>query len=145
MKTIILFYSKHHGNTRKLLEAIAEKTPVEMIDVAVDKGRDLSEYDRIGLASGVYAGNLGKPLLKYAEEHLPEGKEVFYIYTSAGTQESALTKIKRIVQSRNCKEIGAYYSKGFNTFGPTKLFGGTSKGHPTKEELDGAAAFYASL
>ena len=145
MKTAILYYSKHHGNTFRLLEAIKEKNDVTLIDVLSEKGRDLTKYDRIGLASGVYAGNLGKALLEYAEQNLPAGKEVFYIYTSASTQENALTKIKQIVKNKGCREIGTYYSKGYNTFGPFKLIGGTAKGHPTKEELDGAVAFYQGL
>ena len=32
MKTAIVFYSRHHGNTKKLLDAIAEKYPVTLID-----------------------------------------------------------------------------------------------------------------
>ena len=145
MKTAILYYSKHHGNTFRLLEAIKEKNEVDLIDVINDKGRDLSGYDRIGLASGVYAGNLGKTLLSYAQNHLPEGKEVFYIYTSASTQESALSKIRQIVKSKGCKEIGTYYSRGYNTFGPFKLVGGTAKGHPTQDEIEKAVAFYQGL
>ena len=33
MSTAIVYYSKHHGNTRKLLDAIAEKNDVTLIDV----------------------------------------------------------------------------------------------------------------
>ena len=33
MKTAIVFYSRHHGNTKKLLDAIAEKYPVTLNSV----------------------------------------------------------------------------------------------------------------
>ena len=33
MKTAIVYYSKHHGNTKKLLDAIAAENEVTLIDV----------------------------------------------------------------------------------------------------------------
>ena len=36
MKTAIVYYSQHHGNTKKLLDAIAEKHDVTLIDVVRD-------------------------------------------------------------------------------------------------------------
>ena len=54
MKTAIVYYSKHHGNTKKLLDAIAEKHPVTLIDVTKQPDADLSGYDRVGFASGIY-------------------------------------------------------------------------------------------
>ena len=57
MATAICFYSKHHGNTKKLLDAIREaEGSVELIDITEQKKADLSGYDRIGFASGIYYG-----------------------------------------------------------------------------------------
>ena len=146
MKTMILYYSKHHGNTKKLVDAIAAKHEVDTLNVAEGKAVDLSGYDRIGLASGIYAGNFGKPLLNYAKENLPEGKEVFFLYTSAsGAGRGLPEKAKAAAEDKHCKIIGSYARAGFNTFGPFKIVGGTAKGHPTKEEIEGAVAFYESL
>lgn len=33
MKTAIVYFSKHHGNTKKLLDAIAQKNELTLIDV----------------------------------------------------------------------------------------------------------------
>ena len=70
MKTIILYYSNHHGNTKKLVDAIQASDPenVEILDVTTAGPKDLSGYDLIGVASGIYAGNFGKPLLNYMSE-----------------------------------------------------------------------------
>ena len=81
MKTAIVYYSEHHGNTKKLLDAIAEKHDVTLINVTKSRETDLSGYDRIGLASGIYYSSFAKQLLAYAQEHLPEGRDVFYIFT----------------------------------------------------------------
>lgn len=42
MKTAIVYYSKHHGNTKKLLDAIVAAADVDLIDVTADKDADLS-------------------------------------------------------------------------------------------------------
>ena len=41
MKTCIVYYSLHHGNTKKLLDAIKEKNEVDLIDV--DRRRAVHE------------------------------------------------------------------------------------------------------
>ena len=46
MKTAIAYYSKHHGNTEKLLKAIAERHEVTLIDVTEKTEVNLSEYER---------------------------------------------------------------------------------------------------
>ena len=53
MKTAIIYYSAHHGNTRKLVEAVAQGRDVTLIDALTAKSTDLSGYDLIGFASGI--------------------------------------------------------------------------------------------
>ena len=146
MKTVILFYSKHHGNTKKLLDAIKEADPmVDLIDVTAAETVDLSGYDRIGIASGIYYTNLAKQVISYASDHLPEGKPVFFIYTHGAPTGGFLKGIREITGRKHCKELGEYRCQGFDTFGPFKLVGGIAKGHPTKEEIDAAVKFYHQL
>lgn len=145
MKTAIVYYSKHHGNTKKLIDAIAAKHEVDLIDVTNTPDADLSGYDRIGIASGVYGGNLAKQVVAFAEKNLPEGKGVFYIYTSSVTKDSALKAVRAIAGGKGNPELGAYHSKGFDTFGPFKLVGGVGKGHPNDAEISGAVEFYEGL
>ena len=145
MKTAILYYSTHHGNTKKLLDAIAAENDVDLIDVTKAEDRDLSEYDRIGLASGIYFNNFAKPLLAYAERNLPEGKPVFFIYTHGAPKGAFLSGIRALTGKKKCPELGDYHCKGFDTFGPFKVVGGIAKGHPTEAEIRGAAAFYRGM
>lgn len=53
MKTAIVYASTHHGNTKKLLDAIAAAYEVDLIDAVKVPEKDLNRYDRIGFASGV--------------------------------------------------------------------------------------------
>ena len=146
MKTAILFYSKHHGNTKKLLDAIAAAdSDVDLVDVTTAGKTDLSEYDRIGIASGIYYSSFAKQAITYAAENLPEGKPVFFIYTHGAPAGGFLKGIRAVTESRHCKELGEYRCQGFDTFGPFKLVGGIAKGHPTKAEIGGAVKFYREL
>ena len=54
MKTVIIYYSQHHGNTKKLLDAMAAADPdVALIDVTSAGEMDLTEYDRIGITTAL--------------------------------------------------------------------------------------------
>lgn len=145
MKTAILYYSKHHGNTKKLLDAIASAGDVDLIDVTAAQTTDLSGYDRIGLASGIYFSNFAKQVISYADENLPEEKQVFFIYTHGASKGDFLKGIREVTQKKRCKELGEYHCQGFDTFGPFKIIGGIAKGHPTEEEISRAVQFYQNL
>ena len=146
MKTAIAYYSKHHGNTKKLLDAIAAADPsVMLIDVTAQPTADLSKYDRIGFASGIYFSAFAKQIIAFAETCLPENKNVFYIYTHGAPKGDFLKAMREIAAKKHCREIGEYRCQGFDTFGPFKLVGGIAKGHPTQEEVAGAVKFYEKL
>ena len=145
MKTAIVFYSKHHGNTRKLLDAIVAENEVDLIDVTEKPFADLSGYDRVGFASGIYYGGFAKQVMDFAEACLPEGRKVFYLYTHGAPKGSFLKGMREIAGKKNCVEIGEYRCQGFDTFGPFRLVGGIAKGHPTEEEVRKAAGFYQQL
>lgn len=145
MKTAIVYYSKHHGNTKKLLDVIAQKHEVALIDVTDNPKIDLSDYDRIGFASGIYYSKFQKTLLKYAEKNMPEGKETFFIYTYGAEKDGYTKAIKEAVKKHNANFLGEFGCFGFNTFGPFKLIGGIAKGHPNNEDLSRVLKFYETL
>ena len=145
MATAIIYYSQHHGNTKKLLDAICAADPeIDLIDVTVG-AKDLSAYDRVGIASGIYFSSFAKQVLSYAEEHLPEDKPVFLIYTHGAPKGDFLKGIREITKKKHCPELGEYHCQGFDTFGPFKLVGGIAKGHPTQDEIEAAVRFYQEL
>ena len=143
MKTAIIFASVHHGNTRKIVEQIARNNNVDLIDATQVKEKDLSEYDRIGFASGIYYGKFHQAVLNFASVNLPEYKEVFLICTYGGS--AAYQSIETIIKDKHCNVIGKFSCKGYDTFGPFKLVGGIAKGHPNEKDLTAAMEFYQSL
>nr|WP_296438152.1 flavodoxin domain-containing protein [uncultured Acetatifactor sp.] len=61
MKTIIIYESTHHGKTKKLVDAVAQRYEIKTVTVEEASRADLKAYDRIGIASGVVLGNFMKP------------------------------------------------------------------------------------
>ena len=145
MTAAIVYFSQHHGNTKKLLDAIAATEDVKLIDVTTNPTADLSSFDRIGFASGIYYTSFAKQVLSFAEAYLPEGKDVFFIYTHGAPKGGFLTAIRSVTEKKHCRELGSYHCLGFDTFGPFKLVGGIAKGHPTEDEIKGAVEFYQRL
>ena len=145
MNTVIAYFSRHQENTKKLLDAIAAEGDVTLYDVMSAQPIDLNAFDRIGLASGIYCGGFAKPLLDFAEKNLPEGKDVFFLNTLGSPHGDYFEPARVILEEKDCNEIGAFGCFSYDAYGPFKLAGGISKGHPTQEEIDGAVAFYRGL
>ena len=106
---------------------------------------ELSSYDRIGFASGIYFTSFSKQVLSFADAYLPENKDVFYIYTHGAPVGGFLKSIRKIEAKKHCRELGSYHCLGFDTFGPFKMVGGIAKGHPNDEEIAAAVRFYQDL
>ena len=146
MNTAIVYYSEHHGNTKKLLDAIAaEDKSVKLIDVTQQPETDLTSYGRIGFASGIYFSSFAKQIIAFADDNLPEGKDVFFIYTHGAPKGGFLKGIREVTRKKHCREIGKYHCLGYDTFGPFKLIGGIAKGHPNEKEIAAAVSFYQAL
>ena len=145
MKTAVVYYSRHHGNTKKVLDAIAQRYDLTLIDAAEAANANLEEYDIIGFASGIYYSKFHKSVLEFVEKNLPEGKNVFFIYTYGAEKSGYTASITKVVGLKNANILGEYGCLGFNTFGPFKLIGGIAKGRPNTDDLDGAVKFFETL
>ena len=144
-KTVIVYASTHHGNTRKLIEAISEKYQIDIIDAIEQKFANLSEYDLIGFASGIDFGKFYDVVEQFLKRNLPDNKEVFFMYTCAREDKDFTYTMRTEALKRNAILMGEYGCRGYNTYGAWKVIGGMNKHHPTKKELDGAVQFYELL
>lgn len=145
MKTAICYYSRHHGNTLKVLEAMAQGNDIDLIDVTARMAVHLEEYDCIGFASGIYYSKFQKSVLDFAGQYLPEGKDVFFVYTCGSMGEGYTKAIAEAAAAKKAHILGEYGCRGFDTFGPFKLVGGIAKGHPDADDLQKAKDFYQSI
>ena len=144
MKTAIIYYSRHHGNTKQLLDSISYSNDVNLIDAVTNLNADLSGYDLIGFASGVYYSKFHKSVMQAAEKLLPRQK-VFFIYTYGSKKDGYTRSIRELAEKRGAQIVGEYGCLGYDTFGPLKLIGGLAKGHPNTSEIEGAIAFFEKI
>lgn len=147
MKTAIIYYSRHHENTKQLLDAIcrASTDEITLFDVTQTASANLEEYDMVGFASGIYYSKFEKRVLSFAKNNTPAGKDVFFIYTYGAAKKGYTDAIREALVGTDANILGEYGCFGFNTFGPFKLIGGIAKNHPDADELQRAISFYNNL
>lgn len=145
MKTAIIYYSKHHGNTKKVLDYMCKDKDVDFFDASTESVAELEKYDLIGFASGIYYSKFHKTVLKTAQNALPNGKKVFFVYTYGAKKDGYTNAIREAIKNKSANIVGEYGCFGFNTFGPFKLIGGMAKGHPDNTELENAKQFFENI
>ena len=149
LRTVIVYRSKHRGNTKKLVDAIVTAHPeIDTIDVgALGKNEypDLSPYHVIIMASGIYYGNFDKDLLRVADHCLRDGDKVVGLMTYGGQAKFNGRDLDGVCRMKFANLLCMYGCPGFDTYGPFKLVGGMNKGRPNQEDIDGAVAFYDRL
>ena len=145
MNTAIVYVSLHHGSAKKLVDTIAAKHDVTLLNAATTPTADLSGYDLIGFASGVAYGKFYKQMNAFIEHNLPQAKRVFFLYTCGRNDKDFAAPMKAVAEQKGCTVAGSYGCSGFDTYGPLKLIGGLNKGHPDEQEIKGAVEFFESL
>lgn len=143
MKTAIIYHSFHHGNTEKLIRSFTDG--IDIIPAKELVNADLSEYDLIGFASGIYAGKFAPEIYEVIKQHSSELKRVFLVYTSGSNNPKYGEKMKSFLHKQGIKVVGIFSCYGYNTFGPFKLIGGKHKGRPDKTDLQNYKEFVKEL
>ena len=145
MKIAIIYHSSHHENTKKLLDAIAAEAEVELIEASKKGKTDLSEYDLIGFASGIYYSKMHDDVIKFAQTNLPKNKRCFILYTCGSIRKGYTDTLRGLMERRKCSIEGEYGCLGYDTFSLLKIVGGIAKGHPNEREIAAAVKFYEQL
>jgi len=145
-RTAIVYRSPHHGNTKKLLDAIVNAHPDVTLIHAGENDFSPDMFDVIGFASGVYAGRLHRTVRKALASADGKGRKAFVIYTCGDTLgEKYGERFADDLQKQGFESLGTYWCTGWDTFGPLRLIGGVHKGKPDAEDMAGAVQFYESL
>lgn len=142
---VILYASSHHENTRKVVEAMKDACGALLIDVKKDQIPDLSEIKAIGVATGIFASRPDEDIVKaFSGLKLSPAIDGF-IVTTSGSGKDYSKPIRKLMDEKHIGNAGCFYCKGFCTFGPFKLLGGLSKGHPDDIDLTNAKEFAKRL
>ena len=145
MKTAICYYSRHHGNTLKVVNAMASESTADLIDVTCRQAVRLEGYDCIGFASGIYGFEFEKSVAAFARQYLPRGKAVFFVCTYGLTKGAGASAVAEVAREKGCSVLGEFSCRGYDTFGPFRLTGGIAKGHPDETDLENARRFFREI
>ena len=150
MKSLLVLFSYHHKNTKKIAKVFAKvldaqiKSPQQIIP------EELQEYSLIGFGSGIYDEKHHKLLLDLADT-LPQvnNRNAFIFSTSAIMGKEKVAKdhllLREKLQSKGYTIVDEFACKGFNTNSFLKYFGGINKGRPNAEDLKHAEEFAQNL
>ncbi len=145
MKTIIIYESTHHGNTKKVCDRIGAECGAVLVRAeSIGANFNWEDYDLVGFASGIAYSRFYDPVIRVAEQ-IPKGKKAFFIYTCARNDKDFSAGIKKTVSDRGAECLGSYGCRGFNTYGPLKLIGGINKSNPSEDELKAAVEFVKKM
>jgi flavodoxin len=158
VKSLIVVYSYHHNNTRKVAEVFAKVLDAQIQTPQQINPEELQDYDLVGFGSGIDSGKNYKELLDFANK-LPQAanKKAFVFSTSgmpigiSGQQRleeytrKCHTTLKETLQTKGYTIVNEFGCAGFNTNKFLKYFGGLNKGRPNEEDLKHAEAFAEKL
>lgn len=142
MRTLIIYTSVHHGNTRKIVQAMANSINADIVDAAEFDLNNLKNFDLIGFGSGIYMSKFHKNILDLIENMSLVNNKKAFVFSTSGRGIIRFNKpIEEKLKNKGFKISGSFSCKGFDTFGPFKLIGGIAKGRPNNEDIKKAVEF----
>ena len=143
----IVLVSKHHGNTRKVAEAIAAEHAARLFSPAEARQQDLSSYALAGFGSGIYYGRHDRELLKFVEE-CPALPPQAFVFSTAGSplfHRWYHRALRGRLARRSIAIVGDFTCPGWDSFGPLAWFGGLFRQRPNAADLQRATDFARQL
>jgi flavodoxin len=150
VKSLVVVYSYHHGNTEKIAHAMAGVLGAEVKTPQQVFPEKLREYDLIGFGSGIYSATFDPAVLRLADRlSFAAGKKAF-IFSTYGAPafianrefvEQNHDQIREKLQLKGYTVIGEFGCAGWNTNSFLNYFGGLNKGRPDAGDLKNAEAF----
>jgi flavodoxin len=154
IKSLIILFSYHHGNTAKLADVFARVLGAQIIKPQEVDPEQLQEYDLVGFGSGIYDSKHHQSLLDLADR-LPKvaGKKAF-IFSTCGVPAIGMNKeyveknhalLKEKLESKGYVIIDEFSCIGLNTNSFLRFTAGINKGRPNAEDLKNSEEFAESL
>jgi len=150
VKSLVIVFSYHHGNTEKIAHTIGNVLGAEVKTPQQVFPEQLREYDLIGFGSGIYSATFDPAVLTLADRlSYAAGKKAF-LFSTYGAPAVAVTRnfvannhaeMREKLQVKGYTVIGEFGCAGWNTNSFLKYFGGLNKGRPDAGDLRNAEAF----
>lgn len=148
MRAVIVYKSLHHGNTKKIAEAMADACGADLVRLGERKSPGLQGYDLVGLGSGIYQSRHHPSLVAFAEKaHFAEGARAF-LFSTAGVPALAglwHRRLRSALEQQGIPVAGELCLPGYDTYAIFGLVGGINRGRPGDRELARAREFAGSM
>jgi len=146
MRPLIVYVSLHHGNTKKVADAMAAKLQCQALTPNHADITALTEYDLLGFGSGLYFGPHHRSMLDFARALPPMSTKAF-VFSTRGSWNvgRAHEPLKQSLKTKGLHVMGEFSCRGFDTVGPLKYIGGIARGRPNAQDLADAQAFVRTL
>jgi flavodoxin len=146
MKALIICWSEHHGNTKKIADAMASVLHSEVIKPTDVDVETLDDYDLIGFGSGIYFWSHHKSLCDLIDK-LPHVHKKAFVFSTRGVSRQGRTHSALIakLEEKGFEVVGEFSCRGFDTYGFLKHFGGIARGRPNDKDLRDAQEFARTL
>lgn len=144
MKTLICYASVHHGNTKKVAEAIAHAIGAELVAAKDLKTKNTGGYDLVGFGSGIYFSKHHKSLLDAVDGSPDVPGQKAFIFSTAGFPAGKFLfhrALKTKLREKGFIITGDFSCRGLDTYKIFGTFGGMNKGHPDNNDLNQAQNF----
>jgi flavodoxin len=150
LKSLIVVFSYHHGNTEKIAKACAEVLGAEVKTPWQVRPEEIKEYDLVGFGSGIYSATFGGSILDLADRLPQAGTTKTFLFSTYGAPAAFVgreftgnnhSRIRGKLQAKGYAVIGEFGCAGWNTNSFLKYFGGLNKGRPNAGDLKNAETF----
>jgi len=144
MRSLVCYVSVHHGNTKKVAEAMAQELGAECITVKDLQAQDIAPCDLIGFGSGIYFSQHHKSLLDAIDTLPPAKGTKAFVFSTAGFPAGKFMfhrALKTKLADKGFFIAGEFSCRGLDTYKIFGTFGGMNKGHPDENDIKKAQEF----
>ena len=150
VKSLVVVFSYHHGNTEKIAHACAKVLGAEVKTPQQVKPEEIAEYDLVGFGSGIYSATFDPSVLDLADRLPRLRNKKAFLFSTYGAPgfvanrefiEKNHRQIREKLQAKGYTVIGEFGCAGWNTNSFSRFFGGLNKGRPDANDLKNAEAF----
>jgi flavodoxin len=145
MKTIVICVSVHHGNTKKIADAIADVLHAQVCTPGKVDAAMLDDCDLIGVGSGIYYGQHHQSLLDFVDNLPLLHKQAFVFSTRGGALDHNHEPLKQRLERKGLRIIAEFSCKGLDTSGVFNYIGGVNNNRPNDNDLSDAREFARTL
>lgn len=145
MKTLILFHSEHHGNTKKVADVIGRILGAKTVRPADAGSLDMKGYDMIGFGSGIYYGKFHDSLHRAVEAFPTQQGTKAFLFSTTGSKTYSMRAhdaFKALLTSKGFSVVGEFSCLGFDTALSAE---GINRGKPDASDLKEAETFAKGL